>query len=222
MSLAPIVKPLSQALGGIDVRFAPDCIGRLAHAVVDAMPDGGIALLENLRFHAGEEKGDPAFADQLATLGRHLRQRRVLGLAPCPRLGHRPRRAAACLCRPADAGRAGGAGGGPGRLPAADRGADRRRQGVEQARRAGPRAGPGRRADHRRRHGQHLPQRARRSTSASRCASTISPRRRARSWPRPTSKNVTIVLPTDVVVAKEFKAGPRRGPSRSPQWRWTT
>ena len=33
------------------------------------MPDGGIALLENLRFHAGEEKGDPAFADQLATLG---------------------------------------------------------------------------------------------------------------------------------------------------------
>jgi phosphoglycerate kinase len=69
MSLAPIAKPLSQALGGADVRFAPDCIGDLAHAVVDALPDGGIALLENLRFHAGEEKGDPAFADQLATLG---------------------------------------------------------------------------------------------------------------------------------------------------------
>jgi phosphoglycerate kinase len=69
MSLAPIVKPLSQALGGVDVKFAPDCVGELAHAVVDAVPDGGIALLENLRFHAGEEKGDPAFADQLATLG---------------------------------------------------------------------------------------------------------------------------------------------------------
>jgi len=69
MSLKPIVKPLSQALGGIDVRFAPDCVGALAHAVVDALPDGGVALLENLRFHAGEEKGDPAFADQLATLG---------------------------------------------------------------------------------------------------------------------------------------------------------
>jgi phosphoglycerate kinase len=69
MSLAPLVKPLSKALGGIDVRFAPDCIGELAHAVVDALPDGGVALLENLRFHAGEEKGDPAFADQLATLG---------------------------------------------------------------------------------------------------------------------------------------------------------
>ena len=39
------------------------------HAVVDALPDGGMALLENLRFHAGEEKGDPAFADQLASLG---------------------------------------------------------------------------------------------------------------------------------------------------------
>ena len=69
MSLAPLVKPLSRALGGIDVRFAPDCVGELAHAVVDALPDGGVALLENLRFHAGEEKGDPAFADQLATLG---------------------------------------------------------------------------------------------------------------------------------------------------------
>ena len=69
MSLAPLVKPLSKALGGADVRFAPDCIGELAHAVVDALPDGGIALLENLRFYAGEEKGDPVFADQLASLG---------------------------------------------------------------------------------------------------------------------------------------------------------
>ena len=69
MSLMPIVKPLSQALGGIDVRFAPDCVGDLAHAVVDTLPEGGVALLENLRFHAGEEKGDAGFADQLATLG---------------------------------------------------------------------------------------------------------------------------------------------------------
>jgi phosphoglycerate kinase len=69
MSLAPIAKALCEALGGVDVKFAPDCVGDLAHAVVDALPDGGIALLENLRFHAGEEKGDPAFADQLASLG---------------------------------------------------------------------------------------------------------------------------------------------------------
>jgi phosphoglycerate kinase len=69
MSLAPIARALSGALGGVDVKFAPDCVGDLAHAVVDALPDGGLALLENLRFYAGEEKGDPAFADQLATLG---------------------------------------------------------------------------------------------------------------------------------------------------------
>ena len=69
MSLKPIAKALCEALGGTDVKFAPDCVGDLAHAVVDALPDGGIALLENLRFHAGEEKGDPAFADQLASLG---------------------------------------------------------------------------------------------------------------------------------------------------------
>jgi phosphoglycerate kinase len=69
MSLAPLVKPLREALGGVDVRFAPDCVGELAHAVVDTLPDGGVALLENLRFHAGEEKGDPGFADRLATLG---------------------------------------------------------------------------------------------------------------------------------------------------------
>jgi phosphoglycerate kinase len=69
MSLAPLCKPLCEALGGVDVKFAPDCVGDLAHAVVDALSDGGVALLENLRFHAGEEKGDPAFADQLASLG---------------------------------------------------------------------------------------------------------------------------------------------------------
>ena len=160
MSLKPIVKPLSQALGGIDVRFAPDCIGDLAHAVVDALPDGGVALLENLRFHAGEEKGDPAFADQLATLGE-------LYVNDAFSVSHRAHASVTGLAErlPAYAGRLmqaelealeaalGGA-----QRPTAAR--DRRRQGVEQARRAGPRAGPGRRADHRRRHGQHLPQRA--------------------------------------------------------------
>jgi phosphoglycerate kinase len=69
MSLAPLCKPLSEALGGADVKFAPACIGELAHAVADALPNGGVALLENLRFHAGEEKGDPVFADRLASLG---------------------------------------------------------------------------------------------------------------------------------------------------------
>jgi phosphoglycerate kinase len=69
MSLAPLVRLLGQALGGIDVRFAKDCIGEVAERAVEALQPGDVLLLENLRFHAGEEKNDPAFADQLASLG---------------------------------------------------------------------------------------------------------------------------------------------------------
>ncbi len=69
MSLAPLAEPLSRALGGRPVAFAEDCIGAPAKAAVKALQPGQIVLLENLRFHAGEEKNDPAFADQLAALG---------------------------------------------------------------------------------------------------------------------------------------------------------
>ena len=68
MSLKPVVRPLS-ALLGKDVRFAEDCVGPKAKAAVDALPPGEVLLLENLRYHAGEEKNDPAFAQQLAKLG---------------------------------------------------------------------------------------------------------------------------------------------------------
>ena len=68
MSLAPLVQPLS-ALIEQPVAFAPDCIGPEAARVVDAMEAGGVALLENLRFHAGEESNDDVFADALAQLG---------------------------------------------------------------------------------------------------------------------------------------------------------
>ena len=68
MSLKPVVRPLS-ALLGKDVRFADDCVGPKAKAAVDALPPGEVLLLENLRYHAGEEKNDPAFAQQLAKLG---------------------------------------------------------------------------------------------------------------------------------------------------------
>ena len=68
MSLAPIAPVLARVLG-MDVAFAEDCIGEPAARVVSALGDGRIALLENLRFHAGEEKNDPAFADALAALG---------------------------------------------------------------------------------------------------------------------------------------------------------
>ena len=68
MSLAPLAEPLSRALGGLPVRFVPDCVGAEAEAVVTALAPSDVALLENLRFHAGEEANDPAFADALAGL----------------------------------------------------------------------------------------------------------------------------------------------------------
>lgn len=68
MSLAPIVAPLAERLG-MDVRFASDCIGEEPAAAIAALPPGGVVLLENTRFHAGEEENAPAFADALAALG---------------------------------------------------------------------------------------------------------------------------------------------------------
>jgi phosphoglycerate kinase len=68
MSLAPLCEPLGVALGR-KVAFAEDCIGAPARRAVDALRPGDAVLLENLRFHPGEEKNDPAFADQLAALG---------------------------------------------------------------------------------------------------------------------------------------------------------
>ena len=69
MSLHPILPALCEALGGKRIAFAPDCVGTLARATIDKLPEGGIALLENLRFHAGEEANDPGFARELADLG---------------------------------------------------------------------------------------------------------------------------------------------------------
>ena len=68
MSLDPLAAPLAQALGGLPVRFVADCIGAEAEAAAAALAPGEVALLENLRFHAGEEGNDAAFADALARL----------------------------------------------------------------------------------------------------------------------------------------------------------
>ena len=68
MSLKPLAAALSQSLGH-SVAFATDCIGPAAKDVVNHLRDGQIALLENLRFHKGEEKNDPEFAKELAALG---------------------------------------------------------------------------------------------------------------------------------------------------------
>jgi len=67
-SLAPVAQRLSQLLGK-SVTLAPDCIGPAAEAAVKAMKPGDVVLLENVRFHPEEEKNDPAFAKQLASLG---------------------------------------------------------------------------------------------------------------------------------------------------------
>ncbi len=69
MSLAPLVDPLSEALGGRTVKFGVDCIGPAAHDAVKKLKAGEVLLLENLRFHPEEEKGDPHFARELASLG---------------------------------------------------------------------------------------------------------------------------------------------------------
>ena len=69
MSLQPLVAPLSAALGGKAVAFAEDCVGPAAEQAVAALGDGEVLLLENLRFHGGEEKNDPDFVARLAALG---------------------------------------------------------------------------------------------------------------------------------------------------------
>lgn len=66
-SLAPVAPALS-ALLGQPVDFASDCIGPEAEAKAAALAPGGVLLLENTRFHAGEEKNDPALAKGLAAL----------------------------------------------------------------------------------------------------------------------------------------------------------
>ena len=66
-SLRPVAEHLSQLLGR-PVAFAEDCIGSEAESKVNALADGDVLLLENLRFHAEEEKNDDNFAKQLASL----------------------------------------------------------------------------------------------------------------------------------------------------------
>src|ERR1700704_2268752 len=67
-SLKPIAAAVAQAVKR-HVAFAEDCIGDKAAAAVAAMQPGDILLLENTRFHKGEEKNDPAFVAELAKLG---------------------------------------------------------------------------------------------------------------------------------------------------------
>ena len=68
MSLAPIARPLGAVLGR-EVQFIDDCSGEAAETAVGMLEGGDVAVLENTRFHAGEEANDPAFAAAIAKLG---------------------------------------------------------------------------------------------------------------------------------------------------------
>ena len=68
LSLAPVAPALA-ALLDRDVAFAADCIGAIAESAVAELPAGGVILVENTRFHAGETANEPEFAAQLARLG---------------------------------------------------------------------------------------------------------------------------------------------------------
>ena len=66
------LKPVAQRLGellGTTVEFSPEVVGPAVEAATKALPEGGVLLIENVRFYEGEEANDPEFARQLAALG---------------------------------------------------------------------------------------------------------------------------------------------------------
>ena len=69
LHMAPVSNRLSELLG-MPVTQASDCTGEEVHKAVSTLPAGGVMLLENLRFHAGEESNDPEFASELASLAQ--------------------------------------------------------------------------------------------------------------------------------------------------------
>jgi phosphoglycerate kinase len=68
MSLKPVAEPLAKHVSR-DVAFVDDCKGDVAKAAIAKMKDGDVLILENTRFHKGEEGNDPDFAKEIAALG---------------------------------------------------------------------------------------------------------------------------------------------------------
>ncbi len=136
MSLKPLRDALSAALKR-PVAWADDCIGPEAEAAVAALKDGEILLLENTRFHAGEEKNDPAMAAALASLADAF-VNDAFSAAHRAHASTEGRGApGARLCRAADGGGTQGARCRARQSGAAGDGDRRRGQGVHQARPAG-------------------------------------------------------------------------------------
>jgi len=68
LSLAPVAENLAGKLG-LDVAFSPDCIGKAPQSAIASLPESGVLLLENTRYHPGETRNNPQFASQLAEHG---------------------------------------------------------------------------------------------------------------------------------------------------------
>ncbi len=69
LSMSPVAAAMARILVGEAIGFSNNCIGETAVDMIEGMEDGEVALLENLRFHPGEEANDPDFAAELAALG---------------------------------------------------------------------------------------------------------------------------------------------------------
>ena len=69
MTVRPVADKMGGMMNGTPVAFAEDCVGDVAENAVAALADGDILVLENLRYHAGEEQNDASFAQSLAKLG---------------------------------------------------------------------------------------------------------------------------------------------------------
>ena len=102
LSLKPVAEAL-QGLLGRPSRSAPIASARQRRTTVGSLNNGDIAVLENLRFHNGEEKNDPAFAAELAELGDIFVGDALSRRASGSRLDRGAGASSAVLCRPADA-----------------------------------------------------------------------------------------------------------------------
>ncbi|MCD8563251.1 MAG: phosphoglycerate kinase, partial [Alphaproteobacteria bacterium] len=101
MSLA-FLTPVLQQCWGRDVSFIPECIGPAAEKAAESLKSGQVAMLENVRFHKGEEANDPYFCQQLAALGDLYVNDAFFGRPPRARLHRRPCPSSACRRRPLD------------------------------------------------------------------------------------------------------------------------
>ena len=188
-------------------RFRGGLHGSRPKIAVAALAQGGVLLLENLRFHPGEEKNDPAIRRGARGAGRRLR-----ATTPSrPRTGRTPPPKASRKLLPSCAGRLMEA-----ELEALEKALDlagaasgrrgRRRQGLHQARTARQPHRQGRPDRHRRRHGQHLPRGPGRRCRQVALRARHGGRRARDHGRRRTTAGCELVLPLDVVVAREFKA----------------